>query len=100
MPTLEFLIYYFFGAVLVVSLIGSAALSYYGEAARKHHKRAEARLKQQEALLHRIKAELSKIREALKQKTSMQQAEARISKAISDLLTVLEETEKVIARRA
>lgn len=99
MPTLEFLIYYFFGAVLAVSAIGSLALTYYADAARKHHKKAEARLKQQEQLLHRIKADLAKLRQAIKQKTGMQQAEARISKAISDLISIVDEQEKVVAKK-
>ncbi len=91
MPALESLVYYFFGSVLFISIVGYFALNYYAERARRNQKHAEARLKRQEEVLHSVKRDVSGVRHLLKGKVGVQQAETRISKAISDLLEVEEE---------
>lgn len=91
MPALEALVYYFFGSVLLISIVGYFSLQYYAERARRNQKHAETRLKRQEEVLYAVKRELSGIRYLLKGKVGVQQAETRISKAISDLLEVEEE---------
>lgn len=96
--TLEAMVYYFFGSVLLISIVGYFALNYYAERARRQQKHAEARLKRQEDVLHAVKSDLSRVRHSMKGKVGVQQAETRISKAISDLLTV-EVEERVPARR-
>lgn len=98
MPVLEALVYYFFGSVLFISIVGYFALNYYAERARRNQKHADARLKRQEDVLRQVKGDLSRMRQGIKGKVGVQQAETRISKAISDLLTI-EEEEKVTARR-
>ena len=91
MPALETLVYYFFGSVLVISIIGYFTINYYAERARRNQKHAEARLKRQSEVLHGVKGDLSRIKHSLRGKVGVQQAESRISKAISDLLEVEEE---------
>lgn len=98
MPVLEALVYYFFGSVLFISIVGYFALNYYAERARRNQKHADARLKRQEDVLRQVKGDLSRMKQGIKGKVGVQQGESRISKAISDLLTV-EEEEKVTARR-
>lgn len=96
MPALQAMAYYFFGSVLVISIVGYFALNYYAERARRQHKHAETRLKRQEEVLYSVKSELSRMKHGMKGKVGVQQAETRISKAISDLL---EAEERTVARR-
>jgi|GEM_PF-3117203 len=98
MPTLEVWIYYCFGAILLASVAGYGVLTFFENKARREQKRAEAWLHKHEATFAALKNDVQKIRAEVLSKTSIQQSEARISKAIADLLVSAEEEERVIAK--
>ncbi len=99
MPALETMLFYSFGFVLATSIAGFVAISYYADRARRRQKHAETLLEKQETLLRQIRGDFQKLRLLLRQRVGVQQAEARVSKAISEMLSSVEEFDEISAKK-
>ncbi len=99
MTQLETLATYSFGAVLAGSAAMAILLHYYSLKAKAHFAHAETRLKHAKKLIGEAGAALRSMKKKVHSKASGEHVEAKISKAIADLLSALEEEERVVARR-
>ncbi|MBI3588017.1 hypothetical protein HY995_03420 [Candidatus Micrarchaeota archaeon] len=91
---MEEIIVFGLGSVLACSALLALALHYYSTKADDHFSRADARIRHAESLLREADGMVINARRELKNKVSVHHAEAKISKAIAELLTAMEEEKK------
>ena len=96
---IEILSAYLSGGVLAACAVTAIALHYYSMKAKRHFTRAEVRIKHAKKMLGEATAIVHSLKKKLHGKASVHQAEARITKAISDLLTAVDESDRAVARK-
>ncbi len=99
MTSEDALVSYTFGAVLAGSAVMAIYLHYYAMKAKAHFNRAEARLKHAKKMIDEASDGIKGMRKKMHSKATLDHVEAKISKAVADLLSALGEEEKVVSRR-
>ena len=96
---IEVLSAYLSGGVLAASAVTAIAMHYYSLKARSHFTRAEARIRHAKKMLGEADSLVRSLKKRLHGKATVQHAESLLAKAISDVLSVVDETEKAVSRK-